>query len=60
MAKNMNEIYKQWLVAPGAKGRAHKPNTFRSVMLPPKNNFNGWNINVYSGRWDLIEAKLKG
>lgn len=59
MAANVVKAHELWLKAPGAKGQAHKDSKVRTVHLPPKASFSGWNIEKYLNRWDLIEAKLK-
>ena len=56
MAKNMKECFKLWVETPGKNGRRHDPkNTIRAVLLPPRKNRNGWSIEKYRDRWDLIE-----
>jgi hypothetical protein len=59
MAKHVSEGHHQWLNTPGKKGQAHKDNTVRTVTLPPRKSFSGWDISPYRNRWDLIEAKLR-
>lgn len=59
MAKHVSEAHDQWLKAPGKKGQAHKENTVRTVALPPRKSFSGWDISPYRNRWDLLEAKLR-
>lgn len=60
MAKNIKEAHHLWLATPGAKGQPHIDSNVRTVALPPKTGFAGWNISRYRNRWDLIEKKLEG
>lgn len=58
MAKNMKECYRLWVDTPGVNGRPHDPekkNKVRALWLPPHKNRNGWSIERYRDRWDLIE-----
>jgi len=58
MAKNVSKAHQLWLKTPGEKGQAHKENKVRTVHLPPKKSFSGWDILPYKNCWDLIEKKL--
>jgi len=56
MANNMRECFRMWVETPGKDRRPHNPeNTVRTVHLPPRVCRNGWNIQEYLNRWDLIE-----
>ena len=60
MSKNVKECFNIWLEKPGIRVEKHNPdNKVRSIDLPPKENLNGWNIEKYKNRWDLIENILK-
>lgn len=59
MSKNVSESYKIWLKTPGRNGRIHKENKMITISLPPRKNINGWQLDNYLNRWDLIEKKLK-
>ena len=58
MARNVKESHEIWFNAPGKKGQHHAETSFCSVQIPPRKNENGWNIERYLNRWDLIEEKL--
>jgi len=58
MAKNVSKAHQMWLKAPGKQGQPHKDNSMRTVHLPPKVSFSGWEISEYENRWNLIEEKL--
>lgn len=60
MAENVAGAHQQWLLAPGAKGQKHNDNKVRTVHLPPKKSFSGWDISEFKNRWDLIERILTG
>ena len=60
MATKIKEDHQLWLKTPGKQGQQHKDNNIRSVGIPPKRSFSGWNIARYRNRWDLIEKKLEG
>lgn len=59
MSKNVSESHRKWRATPGKKGQEHNDSKVRTVGLPPNKCFNGWNINRFLNRWDLIEQKLK-
>ena len=60
MAKNIQESSEIWAKAPGKKGQKHDKNTtFRALVMPPRENHNGWSIKKYKNRWDIIEKHLK-
>ena len=59
VAKNVTESYNIWLKTPGQKGQQHIDNKMRTILLPPHSNVNGWNIEEYKNRWDIIEKLLK-
>jgi hypothetical protein len=44
---------------PGIKGQQHNDTKMRTIQLPPRSNLNGWNIEEYKNRWDIIEKLLK-
>jgi len=58
MAKNVNASHVLWLATPGKDGQPHLDSKVRTVGLPPRTCFNGWNIEPYKNRWDLIENHL--
>lgn len=58
MAKNITEVHRNWLNTPGKQGQKHKDNPVRNVYIPPNKNPNGWVIEEYRNRWDLIEKVL--
>lgn len=59
MAKNVKEQHEIWLVIPSKKGQAHNETSMRTIKLPPKKNLNGWNLEKYKNKWELIESLLK-
>lgn len=58
MAKNVSEGHALWLATLGKNGQPHKDNAVRTVHIPPKKSFSGWDISQFKNRWDLIESKL--
>jgi hypothetical protein len=56
MAKNMKETYEIWARTPGLKGQRHnvETNKVRAIRLPPRVETNGWSLEPYRNRWDLI------
>jgi hypothetical protein len=59
MAKHVSEAHKLWLGTPGRNGQTHRDSKVRTVHLPPRTTFSGWDITEYKDRWDLIEDKLR-
>lgn len=58
MAKNISEAHQKWIETPGRDGRAHQESKVRTITLPPRTGFNGWDIAEFRNRWDLIAEKL--
>ena len=58
MAQHVAHAHQRWLSDPGAKGQKRNDSSVRTVHLPPKTSYSGWDISGYRNRWDLIEAKL--
>ena len=58
MARNIREAHVAWLSTPGKNGQPHKDSAVRTVTIPPKVGFNGWDVSEYRDRWDLIETRL--
>jgi len=61
MTKNVLNNFELWASTPGAKGQARdRDNTIRTVQLPPRVEGNGWSIESFQGRWDLIVEAVDG
>ena len=60
LARNVAESHKIWLKTPGKKGQEHRDSNMRTVAIPPRKTRNGWSIEKYLNRWDLIEKRLTG
>ncbi|QWD46339.1 hypothetical protein G6659_02195 [Polynucleobacter paneuropaeus] len=58
VSKNVKEAHDLWLRTLGKKGQAHNETSVRTIHLPPFESENGWNIDEYKNRWDLIEGLL--
>jgi len=60
IASNVRECFRLWAETPGRNGQRHQAetNTVRAIFLPPRVNANGWSLEQYSNRWDIIGAKL--
>jgi hypothetical protein len=58
MATNVSLAHRLWLSEPGAKGQKRNDSLVRTVHLPPRKSYSGWDITEYRDRWDLIESKL--
>jgi len=55
MASIISESFRTWVSTPGAKGQAHDAkNTVRAIQLPPRVEKNGWSLEPFRSRWDLI------
>lgn len=60
MSQQIRESHRIWSNTPGKKGQKHNhETTARALVLPPGKNHNGWKIDEYKNRWDLIEQLLK-
>lgn len=58
MSKNVLAGHRAWLETLGKKGQKHNESAVRTVHLPPKKSFIGWDISEYHNRWDLLEQRL--
>lgn len=60
VASNVRQASELWLSEPNAKsGGERKDSGVRTIHLPPKVSYSGWDIAIYRNRWDIIEAQLK-
>lgn len=60
MSRNVCENHESWCKTPGKKGQPHdSKTTVRTVELPPYKHKNGWDLNQYKNRWDLIDKCLQ-
>jgi hypothetical protein len=61
MSRNVREQHEVWTATPGKNGRKHDGTTkIRALKLPPRFNHNGWKLNKYLNRWDLIVSRVRG
>ena len=61
MAKHVKENFTLWETTPGAKGQSrNQDNSVRTVQLPPRADANGWSIDRFRDRWDLIVNTVRG
>ena len=58
LALNVTAAHDMWLNTPGSKGQRHNDSSVRTVALPPRSCYNGWNIAEYKDRWDIIQSLL--
>lgn len=58
VSKNVKEAADKWLSTPGKKGQAHNDSNIRVIELPPRKSLNGWSIEKFKNRWDIIEKLL--
>ena len=55
MSDHVKKSFRIWVETPGKDGRPHNPeNTVRAIYLPPRNNPDGWSLELYRDRWDLV------
>lgn len=50
MARNVSEAHALWLATPGKNGQPHKDNNIRTVHIPPRTSFSGWDISEFKNR----------
>lgn len=58
VAHNVTRAHQKWLAESGKNGRERKDSSVRTIHLPPKSSYSGWNIEEYRNRWDIIENLL--
>jgi hypothetical protein len=61
VSKNVKESHQMWLDGEGIiknRGKGRKDGSMRVINIPPSVSNNGWNIEKYKNRWDLIESLL--
>lgn len=54
MSRNVAVAHSKWL----ADDQARKDSDVRTVTLPPKKNYIGWDVSEYRENWGLIESLL--
>jgi hypothetical protein len=59
VASNVSKAHKLWLSEAGKNGWVRQDSSVRTISLPPKASYSGWQIDEYKNRWDIIEALLK-
>lgn len=58
VSAKVSEGHSNWLNGEGKNGRVRKDSDVRTIVLPPHTSANGWNIEQYKNRWDIIEKML--
>ena len=61
VAKNVKQSHQMWLSGEGQiknTGRQRKDSNMRCINIPPSVSNNGWSIEKYKNRWDIIEFLL--
>lgn len=58
VAENVSESHRRWLDEAEALGRSRKDNPVRVISIPPSVCYNGWSIEQFKNRWDLIDDLL--
>ena len=62
VAKNVKQSHQMWLSGKGQiknTGRQRKDSNMRVINIPPAISNNGWSIEKYKNRWDIIESLLR-
>lgn len=61
IAREVADSTAKWAADPGMKGQQRRleGNGVRTVAIPPKTCYNGWSIEPFRNRWDLIINRLK-
>ena len=62
VAKNVKQSHQMWLNGEGevkSRGKVRKDSNMRCINIPPSLSNNGWSIEEYKNRWDIIEKLLK-
>lgn len=55
---NVSKAHKKWLSEQGKNGRERKDGTVRTIHIPPKVSYSGWDISQYKNKWKIIEDLL--
>lgn len=59
VSRNVSAATKKWLETPGMKGQPHRDSNVRTIHLPPRQSFSGWDISEYRNKWSVIEDLLR-
>ena len=59
VSKNVKEAHQLWLNDSGINGRIRNDGDMRTIFIPPKVSYSGWNIDEFKNRWDIIQDLLK-
>ena len=59
VAHHVADGHRRWLSELGKGGRVRQDSGIRTIHIPPKVSYTGWNIAEYENRWDIIEHLLR-
>lgn len=59
VADHVKRSHAQWLQGVRPDGEARQDSKVRTIHLPPRTTYDGWSIEQYLNRWDLIESLLR-
>lgn len=59
VSRNVKQAHAMWLAGTTKKGEERKDSNVRTIHIPPKTSYSGWDISSYKNRWDLIEELLE-
>jgi hypothetical protein len=59
VAHNVKAGHQTWLSEPGLHGRERRDSKVRTIHIPPKVSYTGWDISEFEQRWDIIEGLLR-
>ena len=59
VAENVAESHRLWLADAERLQKSRKDNPVRVISIPPAKTYNGWSIEPFKNRWDLIDDLLQ-
>jgi hypothetical protein len=59
VTQNVSSAHQKWLSEPTKGGDKRQDSNVRTIHLPPKVSYTGWDISQYKNRWDIIQSLLK-
>ena len=54
LSKNVSKAHAMWLADEGRNGHVRKNTDIRTIHIPPRLSYSGWNIEKYKNKWNII------
>ncbi len=58
VSKKVSKAHAMWLADEGRNGHVRQNTDIRTIHIPPRLSYSGWNIEKYKNKWNIIEDLL--